>query len=63
MGKEAEPIYKSFVYAGDDEDLKLDYKTIIAKFDELFMPKRKNSRPSLLPQVCGVHRQNYEVFS
>lgn len=40
MGREAEPIYESFVYDGDGENPEFDYKTVIEKFDEHFLPKR-----------------------
>jgi hypothetical protein len=38
MGLEAENIFKSFVFANDDE--KDNYKVVMAKFDSHFVPKR-----------------------
>ncbi|KAK5865998.1 hypothetical protein PBY51_020220 [Eleginops maclovinus] len=42
MGKEAEPIYESFVYTEDDEsdNPELDYDIVIARFNDHFVPKR-----------------------
>lgn len=40
MGREAEPIYESFVYEGDEDIPEFDYQTVMGKFDEHFVPKR-----------------------
>ena len=38
MGREAEHIFKSFVF--DNEDDKKDYEIVLEKYDEYFVPKR-----------------------
>ena len=42
MGKEAEPIYESFVYTEDDDNdnPELNYEIVIARFDDHFVPRR-----------------------
>lgn len=40
LGREAEPIYESFVYGGEAENPEYDYPTVIKKFDEHFVPRR-----------------------
>jgi hypothetical protein len=42
MGKDAEPIYESFVYTEDDDNdnPELNYEIVIARFDDHFVPRR-----------------------
>ena len=38
MGNEAENIFKTFTFTGDEKDD--DFKTVLAKYDAYFIPKR-----------------------
>lgn len=39
LGKEAEQVYKTFMFSKEDEEDPDDYETVMAKLDNYFVPK------------------------